>query len=146
MAPRVAAHEVPTIVLEPSGRAPALARRFVGGWFQAWEIEDDSDARVVVSELVTNALLHGEGPTLRPQGWRFVKLYRPAPVPLLRVYANGTEEVAIEVSALPVPGGAWAYHDARLGRRGYLHPCGDAGAAAEVIGHLLKHRMFPSTW
>ncbi|MEV0664654.1 hypothetical protein ACIBI3_25870 [Actinomadura luteofluorescens] len=84
--------------------------------------------------------------TLRPQGWRFVKLYRPAPVPLLRVYVNGTEEIAIEVSALPVPGGAWAYHDARLGRRGYLHPCDDADAAAKVVGDLLKHRMFPSTW
>ncbi|GAA4302350.1 hypothetical protein ACFQY7_34440 [Actinomadura luteofluorescens] len=84
--------------------------------------------------------------TLRPQGWRFVKLYRPAAVPLLRVYVNGTEEIAIEVSALPVPGGEWAYHDARLGRRGYLHPCTDADAAAKVVGDLLKHRMFPSTW
>ncbi|MGI5206548.1 ATP-binding protein [Spirillospora sp. CA-108201] len=62
MAPTAVAPEVPTLVLEPSDRAPGLARRFVGAWFRAWEIADDADARVVVSELVTNALLHGEGP------------------------------------------------------------------------------------
>ncbi|TDD85352.1 ATP-binding protein [Actinomadura darangshiensis] len=57
----VAPGEVPTIVLEPSGRAPALARRFVAECFREWGIADDSDARVVVSELVTNSLLHGKG-------------------------------------------------------------------------------------
>ncbi|QKW39327.1 ATP-binding protein [Actinomadura sp. NAK00032] len=51
-----------TIVLEPDERAPALARRFVGGWFREWGISDDSDARVVASELVTNSLVHGKGP------------------------------------------------------------------------------------
>ncbi|TDC93064.1 hypothetical protein [Actinomadura sp. 7K507] len=83
---------------------------------------------------------------LRPQGWRFVKLYRPAPIPLLRVYANGTEEIGIVVSVLATPGGTWGYHEARRGRRGYLSPCGDAKAAAEVVDGLLKHRMYPSTW
>lgn len=51
-----------TIVLDASGRAPALARRFVAEWFREWGIADDSDARVVVSELVTNSLVHGKGP------------------------------------------------------------------------------------
>jgi hypothetical protein len=82
---------------------------------------------------------------LRPQGWRFVKLYRPAPVPLLWVYANLAEEAGVAVSALAVPGDTWAYHEARRGRRGYLCPCGDAKAAAEVVGDLLKQRMYPST-
>jgi anti-sigma regulatory factor (Ser/Thr protein kinase) len=56
------APEVPTLVLEPSGRAPSLARRFVADRLREWGIADDSDARVVVSELVTNSLQHGEGP------------------------------------------------------------------------------------
>lgn len=83
---------------------------------------------------------------LQPQGWRFVKLYRPAPLPMLRVYALGAEEVGIVVSVLAVPGGMWGYHDARRGRRGYLCSCGDAKSAAEVVGDLLKHRLYPSTW
>ncbi|GAA0601904.1 hypothetical protein [Actinomadura livida] len=83
---------------------------------------------------------------LRPRGWRFVKLYRPAPIPLLRVYANGAEEIGIMVSVLAIPGGAWGYHEAQRGRRGYLAPCGDAKAAAEVVDELLTHRMYPSTW
>jgi hypothetical protein len=83
---------------------------------------------------------------LRPKGWRFIKLYRPAPTPLLRVYACGPEEIGIMVSVLAVPGGAWGYHEAPRGRRGYLAPCGDAKAAAEVVDGLLKHRMYPSTW
>lgn len=84
--------------------------------------------------------------TLGPQGRRFVKLYRPTPIPLLRVYANGDVEVAIMVSVLATPGGMWGYHDAPRGRRGYLFPCGDVKSAAEVVGDLLRHRMYPSTW
>lgn len=56
------APEAPTLVLEPSGRAPALARAFVAEWFRKWGIADDSDARVIVSELVTNSVVHGAGP------------------------------------------------------------------------------------
>ncbi|WP_433474704.1 ATP-binding protein [Spirillospora sp. CA-142024] len=62
MPPTAVAPGVPTLVLEPSDRAPALARRFVAEWFREWGIADDSDVRVVVSELVTNSLVHGEGP------------------------------------------------------------------------------------
>jgi hypothetical protein len=59
---------------------------------------------------------------LRPKGWRFIKLYRPAPTPLLRVYACGPEEIGIMVSVLAVPGGAWGYHEAPRGRRGIPRP------------------------
>lgn len=62
MPPTAVAPEAPTLVLEPSDRAPALARRFVAERFREWGIADDSDARVVVSELVTNSLVHGDGP------------------------------------------------------------------------------------
>jgi len=43
-------------------RAPGAARRFVGEWFQEQGIEDAYTAQLIVSELVTNALLHGEAP------------------------------------------------------------------------------------
>lgn len=62
MPPTVVAPEVPEIVLEPSDRAPGLARRFVAEQFREREISDDSDVRVVVSELVTNSWVHGAGP------------------------------------------------------------------------------------
>ncbi|GAA2138754.1 ATP-binding protein [Actinomadura napierensis] len=54
--------EVPTIVLEPTGEAPRLARLFLADQFAAWGIKDDYVARLIVCELVTNAYRHGEGP------------------------------------------------------------------------------------
>lgn len=58
------APEVPTIVLEPTEEAPRLARRFLAERFREWGIADDYVGRLVVCELVTNALLHGEGPII----------------------------------------------------------------------------------
>ncbi|QKG26597.1 ATP-binding protein [Actinomadura verrucosospora] len=54
--------EVPTLVLDPSDRAPRAARMFLAEWFRAWGIADDHIGRLVVCELVTNAWKHGEGP------------------------------------------------------------------------------------
>ena len=53
--------EIPTIFLNPDDRAPALARDFVAAQFREWGSTDDFMARLVVSELVTNAWRHGEG-------------------------------------------------------------------------------------
>ena len=53
---------VSTLVLEPDEQAPAKARRFVAQRFAEWGVADDYTGRTIVSELVTNALLHGEGP------------------------------------------------------------------------------------
>ncbi|WP_165950462.1 ATP-binding protein [Actinomadura sp. GC306] len=39
-----------------------MARRFLAGRFAEWGIADDHDGRLLVSELVTNALVHGDGP------------------------------------------------------------------------------------
>ncbi|MEU8346104.1 Histidine kinase-like ATPase domain-containing protein [Actinomadura meyerae] len=55
------APEIPTILLEPNENAPALARDFLAGLFREWGSADDYMARLVVSELVTNAWRHGEG-------------------------------------------------------------------------------------
>ena len=86
---------------------------------------------------------------LEPRGWRLVRLYRSQgfPLPVLWVYASGPDDhVGLGVVALAVPGGAWGYHAAERGRRGYLAPCGDAIAAADQVDALLKPRMFPGTW
>jgi len=86
---------------------------------------------------------------LAPRGWRLVRLYRAQgfPVPLLWIYTDGPHDhVGLGVVVLAVPGGAWGYHDAERGRRGYLAPCSDAKAAAGQVEDLLKHRMFPDTW
>jgi anti-sigma regulatory factor (Ser/Thr protein kinase) len=53
--------EGPVLVLESDDHAPSRARRFVTKVFAEWGISDDFVARLVASELVTNAYLHGEG-------------------------------------------------------------------------------------
>ncbi|MFA1537997.1 ATP-binding protein [Actinomadura monticuli] len=50
------------LVRRADERAPAAARRFVGEWFWDRGFEDVHTAQLIVSELVTNALLHGEPP------------------------------------------------------------------------------------
>ncbi|MFV2171808.1 ATP-binding protein [Actinomadura sp. LOL_016] len=56
------APEVPTLVLEPDERAPGAARRFLSEVFRKLGVADDFTGRLVVCELVTNALRHGAGP------------------------------------------------------------------------------------
>lgn len=53
--------EPPPLILDPTDRAPAMARSFLADRYREWGIADDSDGRLVVSELVTNALVHGAG-------------------------------------------------------------------------------------
>ncbi|MEU9018653.1 ATP-binding protein [Actinomadura sp. NPDC048394] len=48
------------LVLDPTPHAPETARQFVSTRFAQWGL-DDFDGQLVVSELVTNALLHGVG-------------------------------------------------------------------------------------
>lgn len=55
------APEIPTLVIESTDRAPAQARRFVAGHLRRWGCEDDYIARLIVTELVTNAYRHGDG-------------------------------------------------------------------------------------
>jgi len=86
---------------------------------------------------------------LEPRGWRLIRLYRSQgfPLPVLWVYASGPDDhVGLGVVVLAVSGGAWGYHAAERGRRGYPAPCGDAKAAADQVDAVLKQRMFPGTW
>jgi len=55
------APEIPTLFLDPTDQAPALARDFLSAHFGEWGSADDFMARLVVCELVTNAWRHGEG-------------------------------------------------------------------------------------
>lgn len=48
------------LILDPTPRAPEVARQFLCARFARWGLDDD-DGQLVVSELVTNALLHGAG-------------------------------------------------------------------------------------
>ncbi|MFD0685645.1 ATP-binding protein [Actinomadura fibrosa] len=52
---------MPVLVLDPSDRAPGLARGFLSERFRAWGIADDYIGRLVITELVTNAVKHGRG-------------------------------------------------------------------------------------
>jgi anti-sigma regulatory factor (Ser/Thr protein kinase) len=56
-----------TLELAPTVRAPRLARAFVADTLAAWAVdaEDGEAVELVVSELVTNALLHApDSPTI----------------------------------------------------------------------------------
>lgn len=46
------------LTLPAKATSPARARRFVSGTLAAWHAEGGEDAVLLVSELVTNALLH----------------------------------------------------------------------------------------
>ncbi|WP_433476643.1 ATP-binding protein [Spirillospora sp. CA-142024] len=50
--------EAPALVLEPSDRAPSLARRYLTERFRDLGHDDDFVGRLVVTELVTNAYKH----------------------------------------------------------------------------------------
>ncbi|WP_242886273.1 ATP-binding protein [Actinomadura litoris] len=84
------APEIPTLVLEPTERAPGIARRFVGARFAGWGIADDHVGRLVVSELVTNGLLHGSGPIV-------VRVYRDERKghPVIEVWDGGEGRPAV---------------------------------------------------
>lgn len=58
------APEIPTLVLDSTDRAPALAREFLAAQFREWGSPDDYVGRLVVCELVTNAYQHGAGPII----------------------------------------------------------------------------------
>ncbi|QKW33286.1 hypothetical protein HUT06_03950 [Actinomadura sp. NAK00032] len=106
--------------------------------------------RTRLSRRTTIGYLDALAVALQPQGWRFVKFYRPeefpTPLPMLWVHAGFSKEVGIVVSVRATPGGTWGYYETLRGRQGYLCPCGDAKSAAEQIDLFLKHQMFPSTW
>jgi anti-sigma regulatory factor (Ser/Thr protein kinase) len=60
--------EQATLQLVPALRAPRAARAFVAETLTAWNVQADKveAAQLVVSELVTNAVLHAAGsPTIR---------------------------------------------------------------------------------
>jgi anti-sigma regulatory factor (Ser/Thr protein kinase) len=60
-------NEQATLQLVPALRAPRAARAFVAETLTAWDVQDDEveAAKLVVSELVTNAVLHApESPTI----------------------------------------------------------------------------------
>ncbi|MFA1545545.1 ATP-binding protein [Actinomadura chokoriensis] len=85
------APEVPSpLVLEPTDRAPRLARRFLAERFAEWGIEDDYVGRLVVCELVTNAYRHGEGPIV-------VRVFRDERdgLPVIEVWEGGEERPVI---------------------------------------------------
>jgi anti-sigma regulatory factor (Ser/Thr protein kinase) len=50
-----------TVMLAPGVHAPAEARKWLRTACAGWQSTAVEDARVLVSELVTNAVIHGEG-------------------------------------------------------------------------------------
>jgi anti-sigma regulatory factor (Ser/Thr protein kinase) len=62
MATRSGSHDEDARRYASSAGAPTSARRWATGCLSAWGIDElVDDASLVVSELVTNAVMHGEG-------------------------------------------------------------------------------------
>ncbi|MFC5745932.1 ATP-binding protein [Actinomadura rugatobispora] len=59
--PEIQDRNAPVLILESTDRAPSQARGFTARIFTEWGIHDHYLARLVVSELITNAHLHGAG-------------------------------------------------------------------------------------
>jgi anti-sigma regulatory factor (Ser/Thr protein kinase) len=92
--------DVSTLVLEPDEQAPARARRFVAERFAAWGVTDDHNGRIIVSELVTNALLHGEGPIV-------LRVFRDERdgLPTIEVWDGGAGRPVVRQESLTSIGG-----------------------------------------
>ncbi|WP_433229399.1 ATP-binding protein [Actinomadura formosensis] len=96
------APERPALVLEPTDRAPAMARRYLTERFRELGHADDFVGRLVVTELVTNSYKHvGIGHIV-------VRVFPDVREPLTVI------EVWDESAAPPVIGGE--DHDATSGR------------------------------
>lgn len=76
------------LVRDGDMQAPAVARQFVGEWFRDRGFEDAYTAQIIVSELVTNALLHGEPPIV---------------VRVVRDESDGRPVIEVEDSGAKVP-------------------------------------------
>lgn len=87
----VLAPETPPLILDPTKQAPAEARHYLAERFREWGIEDDFDGRLVVSELVTNALMHGAGQII-------VRVYLDERdrVPVIEVWDQGEGEPVVQ--------------------------------------------------
>ncbi|MFC5754487.1 ATP-binding protein [Actinomadura rugatobispora] len=81
---------VETAVFESSDRAPGEARAFVAATFARWGITEHYMARLVVSELVTNAYRYGEGGI----GVRLC-LGGQHGLPVVEVYDRGSEMLTL---------------------------------------------------
>ncbi|WP_165970739.1 ATP-binding protein [Actinomadura sp. 6K520] len=105
-----------TVVLEPTEHAPAMARRFLAGRFAEWGIADDHDGRLIVSELATNALVHGHGPIV-------VRVFRDEHdgLPVIEVWECATRRLVVFPAQ---PGEDWRFS---LGLMAYPDPKGKGG-------------------
>lgn len=113
-------HRSAHLALPAQPTAPARARRFVSATLGKWHVDGGDDAVLVVSELVTNALLHARSPmTVRlaeePDGALRLSVEDASPVaPRTRAFSieSGTgrglrllESIAEAWGVEPVEGG-----------------------------------------
>ncbi|MFC5747072.1 ATP-binding protein [Actinomadura rugatobispora] len=77
------APETPSLVLEPTDRAPGLARRFLVERYRELGLGDDYVGRLVVTELVTNAYRHAGG------GAIVVRVFRQEGLVVIEVWDQG---------------------------------------------------------
>ena len=114
-----------TVVLEPTEQAPAKARRFLAGRFTEWGIADDHDGRLMVSELVTNALVHGDGPIV-------LRVFRDERdgLPVIEVWDGGEGRPVIQPENYAATGGRGLLMVAALAHDWGVRPLVEGGKIA----------------
>ncbi|MFI0370516.1 ATP-binding protein [Actinomadura sp. 1N219] len=103
----------------------AEARRFLAGRFAEWGIADDYDGRLIVSELVTNALVHGDGPIVL----RVFQDERDG-LPMIEVRDGGDGQPVIQVENHAAIGGRGLLMVACLARDWGTRPLVEGGKVA----------------
>ncbi|AUG75234.1 histidine kinase [Kitasatospora sp. MMS16-BH015] len=111
----VAEDRIATLPLEGEGSVPGLARRFTRATLKAWGIGSVADiAELMVSELVTNALLHAEAP-------RRLRLFRDRTL-TIEVADSGGQAPQLRSSAEQDEGGRGMHLVSELGHRWGTRP------------------------
>ena len=107
---------VVALPLRPEPAAVPEARELVQGVLRRWSCAEPvvDDALAVVSELVTNAMLHTDGPIrleLRATGRSIrVEIIDASTAPPWRRWAGATEEHGRGLGIVATLAAAWGYH------------------------------------
>ena len=121
-----------TSVFAPEAAAPRLARHWAHPVLASWGLDGSmADAVVAVSELMTNAIVHGAGDVE-------LSLVRFAGRVRIEVRDHGTGEVTAGRPSSDAPGGRGVHIIGQMARAWGVEPCADGGKTVWAEFDLTK--------
>ncbi|MDH6125768.1 SpoIIE family protein phosphatase [Kitasatospora sp. GP82] len=128
----VPADRIATLPLDGEGPLPSRARRFTRATLESWGLSSLSDfAELMVSELVTNALLHAESP-------RRLRLFRDRTL-TVEVADSGGPPPRVRASAAEDEGGRGMHLVSELAHRWGTRPTKDGKVVWAELELPLRH-------